>query len=74
MSGYAGQDNYWTQPPQGQSSQTQYFFESPGFEQPNQQFEFQPYGDYSNAQKSFLDPTQSSYSGDMFVQDDYAKG
>jgi len=76
MSGYTGQDNnYWAQPP----SQGQFNFDASGFGQPNQQFEFQTYneqppGDYSYAQKSFLDPTQSSYSGDLFTQDDYAKG
>lgn len=75
MAGYTSQDNsYWTQsPPQGQFN-----FDASGFGQPNQQFEFQPYeqmpGDYSYGQKSFLDPTQSPYSGDLFTQDDYAKG
>ncbi|XP_011350626.1 protein YIPF5 [Ooceraea biroi] len=76
MSGYAGQDNnYWAQPP----PQGQFNFDASGFGQPNQQFEFQTYseqppGDYSYVQKSFLDPTQSPYSGDLFTQDDYAKG
>lgn len=76
MSGYAGQDNnYWGQPP----LQDQYNFEASGFGQPNQQFDFQPYGDqtsadYSYTQKSFLDPTHSSYNSDLFVQDDYGKG
>jgi len=77
MSGYTGQDNnYWSQPPP--PPQGQFNFEASGFGQPNQQFEFQTYeqmpGDYSYTQKSFLDPTQSSYSGDLFTQDDYAKG
>lgn len=76
MSGYTGQENaYWTQsPPQGQ-----YNFETSGFGQPNQQFEFQSFneqvpGDYSYGHKSFLDPTQSPYGGDLYTQDDYAKG
>lgn len=76
MSGYTGQDNnYWAQsPPQGQ-----YNFDASGFGQLNQQFEFQTYteqshGDYSYSQKSFLDPTQSPYSGNLYTQDDYAKG
>lgn len=76
MSGYTGQENaYWTQsPPQGQ-----YNFETSGFGQPNQQFEFQTFseqvpGDYSYGHKSFLDPTQSPYGGDLYTQDDYAKG
>jgi len=76
MSGYNSQDNtYWSQPPPPPG---QFNFEASGFGQPNQQFEFHSYdqmpGDYSYAQKSFLDPTQSPYSGDMFTQDDYAKG
>ena len=58
--------------------QGQFNFDASGFGQPNQQFEFQTYeqmpGDYSYGQKSFLDPTQSSYGGDLFTQDDYAKG
>lgn len=75
MSGYTGQDAYWAQPPQGQLN-----FDAAGFGQPNQQFDFQTYseqqsGDYSAyTQKSYLDPTQSAYGGDMFVQDDYTKG
>lgn len=76
MAGYTSQDNnYWAQPPPQQS---QFNFDASGFGQPNQQFEFQTYdqmpSDYSYGQKSFLDPTQSPYSGDLFTQDDYAKG
>lgn len=76
MSGYTGQDNnYWAPPP---IPQGQFNFDASGFGQPNQQFEFQTYeqmpGDYSYGQKSFLDPTQSPYGGDLFTQDDYAKG
>lgn len=76
MSGYTGQDNnYWTQPPLPQG---QFNFDASGFGQPNQQFDFQTYeqmpGEYSYSQKSFLDPTQSPYSGDLFTQDDYVKG
>ncbi|XP_043800559.1 protein YIPF5 [Apis laboriosa] len=63
MSGYTGTDNYWGQSPQGQ-----YNFDPSGFGQPNQQFEFQTYndqqsGDFSYTQKSYLDPTQSAYTG-----------
>ncbi|XP_043289437.1 protein YIPF5 [Venturia canescens] len=71
MSGYSGQENYWTQPPQGQ-----YNFETLGFGQPNPQFEFQTYpeeqaGEYSPyTQKSFLDPTQNAYSGEMMYPGD----
>lgn len=78
MSGYTGQENtYWTQSPP--LPQGQFNFESSGFGQPNQQFEFQTYseqatGDYSYGRKSFLDPTQSSYGNDPFNQDDYARG
>ncbi|XP_043529483.1 protein YIPF7 [Frieseomelitta varia] len=63
MSGYTGQENYWGQPPQGH-----YNFDSSGFGQPNQQFEFQTYndqqsGDYSAyTQKSYLDPTQTAFT------------
>ncbi|XP_011164754.1 protein YIPF5 [Solenopsis invicta] len=75
MSGYTGQDNYWTQPPPPQG---QFNFDASGFGQPNQQFEFQTYdqmpGEYSYSQKSFLDPTQSPYGGELYTQDDYAKG
>ncbi|XP_015602132.1 protein YIPF5 [Cephus cinctus] len=75
MAGYTGQDNYWSQPPQ-----SQYNFDTAGFGQPNQQFEFQSYseqqaGDYSAyPQKGFLDPTQNVYGGDIYTQDDYVKG
>lgn len=75
MSGYTGQENYWPQSPQGQ-----YNFESPAFGQPNQQFEFQTFSgdqqtDYNvYSQKSYLDPTQGAYAGDMFSQDDFTKG
>lgn len=78
MSGYTGQENaYWTQSPP--LPQGQFNFETSGFGQPNQQFEFQTYndqatGDYSYGRKSFLDPTQSPYGGELFTQDDYAKG
>ena len=67
MSGYTGQENYWGQPPQGH-----YNFDSSGFGQPNQQFEFQTYndqqsGDYSAyTQKSYLDPTQSAFTTGMY--------
>ncbi|XP_033189383.1 yip1 domain-containing 1 [Bombus vancouverensis nearcticus] len=64
MSGYTGQENYW-----GQSPQSHYNFDSSGFDQPNQQFEFQTYndqqaGDYSYAQKGYpvLDPVQSTFT------------
>ncbi|XP_015524308.1 protein YIPF5 [Neodiprion pinetum] len=76
MSGYAGPEDYWSQPPQGQYN----FDASGGFGQPNQQFEFQTYteqqaGDYSSFnQKPYLDPTQNAYGGDMYAQDDFAKG
>ncbi|KAL0124860.1 hypothetical protein PUN28_006607 [Cardiocondyla obscurior] len=78
MAGYASQDsNYWTQPPMPQQ-QGQFNFDASGFGQPNQQFEFQSYeqmpGDYSYGQKSFLDPSQSPYSGDLFTQEDYPRG
>ncbi|XP_018398223.1 PREDICTED: protein YIPF7 [Cyphomyrmex costatus] len=73
MSGYTGQDNNYWVPPQGQFN-----FDTSGFGQPNQQFEFQTYeqmpGDYSYGQNSFLDPTQNPYGNDLFTQDDYAKG
>lgn len=78
MSGYSQDNNYWAQPPP--LPQGQFNFEASGFGQPNQQFEFQTYeqmpGDYSYGQKSLLDPTQSPYlqGGDLFTQDDYAKG
>ena len=76
MSDYRNQQNYWAQaaPPPN------YNFDSSGFGQPNQQFEFQTYNDqqsvnYSSyAQKSFLDPTESVYTGDMFGQDNFPKG
>lgn len=60
MSGFTNQEGYWGQPHQGQ-----YNFEPTGFGQPNQQFEFQTYeqqsGDYTSyAQKSYLDPAQST--------------
>ncbi|XP_071625633.1 protein YIPF5 [Temnothorax longispinosus] len=81
MSGYAGQDNsYWAQspPPPQPPPQDQFNFEASGFGQPNQQFEFQTYeqmpGNYSYGSKTFLDPTQSPYSNDLFTQDDYVKG
>ena len=73
---YSGQDNYWPQQPQ-----EQYSFETPGFGQPNQQFEFQSYtdeqvGDYNSyGQKSYLDPTQNAHTGDMmYPTDDFGKG
>lgn len=75
MSGYTGAENYWGQSPQGQ-----YNFDSSGFGQPNQQFEFQTFsdqqsGDYSSyKQKGYLDPTQSSFSGDLYPQDSFSKG
>lgn len=76
MSGYAGQDNTWGQPPQGQ-----YNFEPTGFGQPNQQFEFQSYTDDQTAnyspysQRNYLDPTQNTYSGDMaYGSDEIGKG
>ncbi|XP_076753522.1 yip1 domain-containing 1 isoform X1 [Xylocopa sonorina] len=73
MSGYTGADNYWAQSPQSQ------YFDSSGFGQPNQQFEFQTYsdqqsGDYSYTQKSYLDPTQSGFGGALYRQDNYTKG
>ena len=75
MSGYAGQENYWTQPPQNQ-----YNFETSGFNQQDQQFEFHSYtdqqaGDYSSySQKGYLDPTQNAYANDMYAQDSFTKG
>lgn len=42
MSGYTNQENYWARPAEGQ-----YNFDAAGFEQPNQQFEFQTYSDRS---------------------------
>ncbi|KAK0074246.1 hypothetical protein PV326_012602 [Microctonus aethiopoides] len=75
MSGYAGQQDNWNQPPQGQ-----YNFEPTGFGQPNQQFEFQTYSDDQTAnysaysQRSYLDPTQNVYPSDMmYTNDDYGK-
>ncbi|XP_015117508.1 protein YIPF5 [Diachasma alloeum] len=74
MSGYTGQDNYWGQPPQGQ-----YNFDPAGFGQPNPQFDFQSYGDeqttdYTYSQKSYLDPTQGAYGGDMtYASDDFGR-
>lgn len=75
MSGYAGQQDNWNQPPQGQ-----YNFEPTGFGQPNQQFEFQTYSDDQTAnysaysQRSYLDPTQNVYPSDMmYANDDYGK-
>ena len=75
MSGYTGQENYWSQP-----QQNQYNFEPPTFGQPEQQFEFHSYtdqqpGDYSSySQKSYLDPTQNAYGGDMYAQETFVKG
>lgn len=74
MSGYTGRDNYWTPPPQAQ-----YNFDSSGFGQPNQQFEFQTYNeqsspDYSYSQKTYLDPTQNAYAGNMYTPDEFGKG
>lgn len=75
MSGYTGQENYW-----GQSAQSPYNFESPGFGQPNQQFEFQTYsGDQQTeynayTQNTYSNPTQGAYAGDIFSQDDFVKG
>ncbi|XP_012285516.1 protein YIPF5 [Orussus abietinus] len=74
MAGYAGQEDYWAQ-----SSQSQYNFDAAGFGQPNQQFEFQNYGeqqggDYSQyAPKSYLDPTQHAYPNDVYNLDNYGK-
>lgn len=76
MSDYRNQQNYWAQaaPPPN------YNFDSSGFGQPNQQFEFQTYNDQQSVnysaytQKSFLDPTESVYTGDMFGQDNFPKG
>ncbi|XP_076752835.1 protein YIPF7-like isoform X2 [Xylocopa sonorina] len=74
MSGNTGAENYW-----GQSSQNQYKFDSSGFGQPNQQFEFQTYsdpqsGDYSSyQQKSYLDPTQGGFGSTLYHQDKFTK-
>lgn len=87
MSGYAGQENYWSQ-------SGQYNFDAVGFGQPNQQFDFQNYDhqqqqqDYGGQQQQqhqqqrqqqggYLDPTQSPYgTGDMTygANDPYGKG
>lgn len=74
MSGYTYQENYWNQPQPGE-----YNFDTASFGQPNQQFDFQTYSDQnteyaSYTQKSFLDPTSATFSGDMFAQDDFTKG
>ncbi|CAK9832910.1 Protein YIPF5 [Anthophora retusa] len=77
MSGYTGNEDYWRQPAQGQ-----YNFDSSGFGQStdNQQFEFQSYSDQQSAnyssykQKSYLDPTQSVFSGDTYHQENFTKG
>ncbi|KAL2728917.1 protein YIPF5-like [Vespula squamosa] len=74
MSGYTGQENYWAQ-----SNPNSYKYETFDFEQPNQQFEFQTYGDQQSeynaySPKSYLDPTQGSYAGEIYPQDDFTKG
>lgn len=73
MSGYTGQENYW-----GQSPQSHYNFDSSGFDQPNQQFEFQTYndqqaGDYSYAQKGYpvLDPVQSTFASGTYRKNSF---
>lgn len=73
MSGYTGQENYW-----GQSPQSHYNFDSSGFDQPNQQFEFQTYndqqaGDYSYAQKGYpvLDPVQNTFAGGTYRKNSF---
>lgn len=64
MSGYTGQDNYWSPPPQFNN-------EPIGFGQPNQQFDFHNYtndqnNEYSGySQQAYLDPTQNSYAGNI---------
>ncbi|XP_012147588.1 yip1 domain-containing 1 [Megachile rotundata] len=75
MSEYRNQQNYWAQAPPAPN----YNFDTSGFGQPNQQFEFQTYSDqqsvnYSYNQKSFLNPNESVYAGDMFSQDNFPKG
>ncbi|XP_043672303.1 protein YIPF5 [Vespula pensylvanica] len=74
MSGYTGQENYWAQP-----NPNSYKYETFDFEQPNQQFEFQTYGDQQSeynaySPKSYLDPTQGPYAGEMYPPDDFTKG
>lgn len=76
MSGYTGQDNFWAQP----DTQNPYKPELRYFEPPNPQSEFHTYTTEELSQynvyspKSYLDPTQSSYGGEMFPQDDFTKG
>lgn len=77
MSGYTGQDNYWSGPGQGQ-----YNFDPAGFGQSNQQFDFQSYPNDQNTEyspayspKPYLDPTQSNFGGNMvYGSDDFDKG
>ncbi|XP_053986540.1 protein YIPF5 homolog [Hylaeus volcanicus] len=74
MSGYTGQENYWEQPYPAQQN-----FDSSGFEQPNQQFEFQTYSDQQSdnyslyGQKSYLSNSQNAYRDGMYDQDDFTK-
>lgn len=77
MSGYTGQDNYWSPPPQ----QNQFNNEPVGFGQPNQQFDFHNYtndqnNDYSGySQQPYLDPTQNSYAGNItYAAADFENG
>lgn len=77
MSGFPQQENYWSPHPQD----TQYNFENNSFGQPNQQFEFtnfseQPAVDYgAYTQQDYLNPNQSSYSGNLFSPpDNYNQG
>ncbi|KAI4480786.1 hypothetical protein M0804_009883 [Polistes exclamans] len=76
MSGYTGQDNFWAQP----DTQNPYKPELRYFEPPNPQSEFHTYtteelsSQYNvYSPKSYLDPTQGSYAGEMFSQDDFTK-
>ena len=75
MSGYSQQDNYWMPPSQNQNN-----FDSSGFGQSNQQFEF---GNYTDQQSSdyasypsqdYFNPNQSSYAGDIYTPDNYNQG
>ncbi|KAL7298589.1 protein YIPF7 [Trichogramma pretiosum] len=76
MSGYPQQDNFsWSPPPDNQ-----YNFDSNSFGQPNQQFEFANYGDQTTGeygaynQQEYLNPNQSTYSGDLYTPDNYNQG
>ena len=76
MSDYSGQDNYW-----GQSPQNSYNFQGHDFGQPDQQFEFHSYSNQPGnetyaypSQKTLYDPTQNSYTGNIYGGDDFGQG